>query len=148
MRRLAAAGLALLCLAAVPTPPDALPDAQEEARARALFREIRCVVCQNESIDESQAEIAGDLRVLIRQRVAAGRSDADIRAALVDRYGEFILLRPTVSPGNAILWATPFAVVLLGGAALLAGARRRRPQPEDAAMEPWSRPEPDERNVT
>ena len=152
MRRLAVAFLAVLSLAAAPAT---LRDPAEEARARALFREIRCVVCQNESIDASPADIAADLRTVVREQVAAGRSDAEIRAFLVDRYGEFVLFRPAFSPGNALLWLTPFAVVLLGLAGFAAWGGRPRP-PADAASEPWFAPEsgpepgaePDERNVT
>jgi cytochrome c-type biogenesis protein CcmH len=110
--RTALAGLgALICIAAAPT-------AAEEERARALFKEIRCVVCQNESIDSSQAEIATDLRGVVREQIAAGRSDDEVRAFLVERYGDFVLFRPAFSPGNAILWLTPFAIVL-GGLAVV-----------------------------
>lgn len=104
---------ALLCTAAAPAPGSA-----DEARARALFAEIRCVVCQNESIESSQAEIAADLRTVVREQVAAGRSDREIRAFLVQRYGEFVMFRPAFSPGNAALWLTPFVVVAGGLAAL------------------------------
>ena len=143
MRRLAAV-LALGCLAAAPR----ILSETEEAQARALFREIRCVVCQNESIESSQAEIAADLRSTVREQVAAGRSEAEIRAFLVERYGEFVLFRPAFSAGNAALWATPFAVVLIGGGVWVARARRHSGPPVAAALEPWSPPEPDERNVT
>ena len=121
---------AAACLAAAPAPA-------EEARARALFKEIRCVVCQNESIDSSQAEIAADLRRVVREQVAAGRSDAEVRDFLVARYGEFVMFRPAFSPGNAALWLTPFAVVLGGVAVLVARSRRAPPvadlTPEEAA---------------
>ncbi len=100
-----------------------LPDPEEEARARALFAEIRCVVCQNESIDASQADIAADLRGIVREQVAAGRSDDEIRRFLVDRYGEFVLFRPAFSLQNALLWAAPFAVVLIGGAVVVVRSR-------------------------
>ena len=111
---------ALLCVAAAPgaPPPDALPDAAQETHAHVLFRQVRCLVCQNESIDDSEAPLAGDLRHLVRQQVAAGRSDADVRAFLVRRYGEFVLLKPAFSPANALLWLTPFAIVAAGGLAL------------------------------
>lgn len=146
MRRLAAAVLASLTIAA--SAPGAPPDPAQEARARALFGEIRCVVCQNESIESSQADIAADLRVVVREQIAAGRSDAEIRAFLVSRYGEFVLFRPAFSPGNAALWLTPFAVIA-GGVALFAWKARRRPVPPPAAaLEPWSAEEPDERKVT
>jgi cytochrome c-type biogenesis protein CcmH len=109
---------AAVCIAAAPAPAD-------EARARALFAEIRCVVCQNESIESSQAEIAADLRAVVREQVAAGRSDRQIRAFLVQRYGEFVMFRPAFSPGNAALWLTPFVVVAGGLIAL--GLRKRSP---------------------
>lgn len=120
------------CLAAAPAPSPAPTPAPaeapasapaQEARARALFKEIRCVVCQNESIDSSQAEIAEDLRRVVREQVAAGRSDGEVRAFLVARYGEFVMFRPAFSPGNAALWLTPFLVVL-GGLALVVGRER------------------------
>jgi len=112
---------AVLCLgaAAASDPAERLPDPAQEVRARALFREIRCLVCQNESIDDSEAELAADLRRIVRDQIAAGRSDPQVRTFLTDRYGEFVLLKPKFSPGNAVLWLGPFAVILLGGAAAL-----------------------------
>ena len=98
---------ALFCIAAAADPAERLPDPVLEARARAMFVQIRCVVCQNESIDDSEADIARDLRQTIRRQIAAGRSDAEVRGFLVRRYGEFILLRPRFSPENAALWLTP-----------------------------------------
>ena len=105
-----------LCLAPRrQSPADQLPNAAQEAHARALFKEIRCVVCQNESIDDSDAEVAGNLRQAVRAQVADGRTDPQIKAYLVQRYGEFILLRPRLfSPGNAALWLALFLVVLIG----------------------------------
>ena len=103
--RLATVAGALFLLAnAAADPADQLKNPAQEARARALFREIRCVVCQSESIDESDASLARDLRQLIRQQVAAGKTDDQIRAFLVSRYGQFVLLTPKASLGNAILW--------------------------------------------
>ena len=122
MRRAAAILAAVLSLAAAPAPTTLEP--RPDSRSEALFREVRCVVCQNESIAESQADLAADLRQVVREQVAAGRTDDQIRAYLVDRYGEFVLFRPAFSPGNAVLWLAPFAVVLLGGAALLLRPRR------------------------
>lgn len=146
MRRLAAALLAVLSIAAA---SGRLPDPEAEARARALFAEVRCVVCQNESIASSQADIAADLRTVVREQVAAGRSDAEIRAYLVERYGEFVLFRPAFTLGNLALWLTPFAVVIGGAAVFLLNRGGGRPAPPpDAALEPWSAVEPDERNVT
>lgn len=129
MRRLsaiAACAAALLLTAAAPDPSERLPDPAQEARARQLFQQFRCVVCQNESIDDSEADLAADLRRIIREQVALGRSDGDIRRFLVDRYGEFVLLEPTFSPGNAVLWLTPVVVLAGAGVALFLHARRRR----------------------
>lgn len=123
VRRRWAALAALLCLAAAADPAERLSDPAKEARARALFQEIRCVVCQNESIDDSEADLAADVRRLVRGEIATGASNDQVRASLVRRYGEFILLKPRFSYGNAILWLAPFVIVLGGGAVLLARSR-------------------------
>ncbi len=129
--RLATVAAALFLLAnAAGDPVDQLKNPAQEARARALFREIRCVVCQSESIDESDADIARDLRQLVRSEVAAGDSDQQIKASLVRRYGEFVLLQPRFSIGNAVLWLTPFVVVVAGAGVILL---RRRSRPDAAA---------------
>jgi cytochrome c-type biogenesis protein CcmH len=129
MRRLA---LIFLLLLAVPAfaydASGALPDPAQEARARELFRELRCMVCQNQSIDDSDAPLAKDLRALVRERVAAGDSEEDIKDFLVDRYGEFVLLKPRFSGGTLILWAAPVAVLLLGVVFALGASRRRKRQ--------------------
>lgn len=126
-RAIAAAALsAVLCLGAASDPAERLPDPAQEARARELFAEIRCVVCQNESIDDSEAELAADLRRLVREQVAAGRSDAEIKRHLVDRYGDFVLLRPPFNAGTLVLWGAPFVLLLGAGAFLALSARRRR----------------------
>jgi cytochrome c-type biogenesis protein CcmH len=114
-----------LCIAAASDPAERLSDPSQEARARAIFQEVRCLVCQNESIDDSEAQLAGDLRKIIRQQVAAGRSDEQIRQFLVARYGEFVLLKPPFSAGNLALWVGPFVVVIVGGLLLLVLLRRR-----------------------
>jgi cytochrome c-type biogenesis protein CcmH len=106
-------------------PAERLPDPVQEARAREIFREVRCLVCQNESIDDSEAALAGDLRSIVRDQVKQGRSDAQIRAFLVARYGEFVLLKPPFSLGNALLWATPLIALLLGAVLMLLLLRRR-----------------------
>ena len=124
MRRLLIALSALLCLAAAQDPTERLPDPAQEARARALFQEVRCVVCQNESIDDSEAELAVDLRREVRRQVAAGKTDAEVRAFLVDRYGEFVLFKPTFSAPNLVLWLSPMLLLLFGGGYLLWRARR------------------------
>jgi cytochrome c-type biogenesis protein CcmH len=128
MRRVLIALFAVLTMAAASDPAERLADPGQEARAREIFREVRCLVCQNESIDDSEAELAADLRQVVRGQVAAGRSDEQIRDFLVDRYGEFVLLKPPFSAGNAALWAGPFVVLLLG-ALILAVLLRRRADP-------------------
>ena len=114
----------LLTAAASNDPSDRLPNPQQETRARALFRDIRCLVCQNQSIDESDADLAEDLRRVVRQQVAAGRTNTEIKRYLTDRYGEFVLERPAFSFGNSLLWGAPFAVVIVGGVVLI--FRRRQ----------------------
>ena len=124
IRRLLLIVAALACMgAAASDPAERLADPAKEARARALFTQIRCVVCQNQSIDESDADLARDLRVTVRQEIAQGWTDAQVRAFLVARYGEFILLKPRWSAGNAVLWLAPFLIVLAGGVVLLVRAR-------------------------
>lgn len=105
----------LLAAAAQAAPaPDALADPVQEARAHALQKELRCLVCQGESLDESNASLAVDLRHLIRQRIKAGQSDKQIVDFLVSRYGDFILMEPPFEAGTYALWLTPFAVLILG----------------------------------
>jgi cytochrome c-type biogenesis protein CcmH len=133
LRALAAVFAGILCIAAAADPADRLPDPAQEARARHLFQDIRCLVCQNESIDDSEAELAGDLRRTVREQVAAGRSDAEIKHYLVDRYGEFVLMTPAFSWTNLALWGGPFLVVVLG-AGLLVGRLRNRSA--DAELSP------------
>jgi len=101
-----------------------LKDSVLESRARALSQELRCMVCQNQSIDDSDAPLAKDLRVLVRERLTAGDSDRQVIDFLVARYGEFVLLRPRVTWSTILLWLAPFAVLISGAIALL--ARRRR----------------------
>jgi cytochrome c-type biogenesis protein CcmH len=126
---------AVFCIAAASDPSERLPDAGQEARARAIFREVRCLVCQNESIDDSQAELAGDLRKLVRDEIKAGRSDAEVKTYLVSRYGEFVLLKPAFSLGNAALWGVPAGVVGIGLALWGVSLRRRVAEPELSAEE-------------
>ena len=127
LRALLAAVAGVACLAAASDPADRLPDPAQEAQARAIFREVRCLVCQNESIDDSEADLARDLRQIVREQVKAGRSEGEIKRFLTDRYGEFVLLTPTFSAGNLALWAGPFVVVLLGLSLLLIRLRNRTP---------------------
>ena len=132
IRALALALAASLCLGAASEPSERLADPVQEARAKALFSQVRCVVCQNESIDDSQADLAADLRKIVRTEVAQGRNDRQIKAYLVARYGEFILLKPAFSWGNAALWLVPFAIVGLGGVGLLIQTRRRNAESPSA----------------
>jgi cytochrome c-type biogenesis protein CcmH len=135
-----------LCLAAASDPAERLPDPAQEAQARAIFRDVRCLVCQNESIDDSQAELASDLRKIVREQVGAGRSDAEIKRFLTDRYGEFVLLTPRFSVGNLVLWVGPFLVVLAGAGLLMARLRGRSVDTEltPAEAEQLRQIEPDE----
>ncbi len=107
-------------------PDEMLSDPALEARARALSRELRCLVCQNESIDDSSADLAHDLRVLVRDRIKKGDTDRQALAYIVARYGEFVLLKPRFDLRNAALWGTPVVLLLAGGLFMLFGARRRR----------------------
>jgi len=106
-------------------PEERLDDPILEARARSLSAQLRCVVCQNQSIDESNAGIAGDMRRLVRQRLVAGDSDAEVKQYLVDRYGDYVLLRPPVSRQTLILWGTPALLIIFGAIALSVVARNR-----------------------
>ncbi|AVQ01305.1 cytochrome c-type biogenesis protein CcmH [Caulobacter segnis] len=118
---------AIALMAGASEPSERLADPAQEAHARALFREVRCLVCQNESIDDSEAQLAADLRRIVREQVKAGRSDREIRAFLVERYGEFVLLKPPFSAGNAVLWLAPIGILLIGGVLMIGLLRRREP---------------------
>jgi cytochrome c-type biogenesis protein CcmH len=113
-------------------PDEMLSNPVLEARARALSQELRCMVCQNESIDESGAPLAHDIRVLVRERIKAGDSDAQVLDFLVARYGEFVLLKPRLSWRTAALWGLPPTVVLIGIIVLVAAAWRRAKAPVPA----------------
>lgn len=129
--------VAIACMAgAAADPAERLADPAQEARARTLFREVRCLVCQNESIDDSEAALAGDLRQVVRDQVKQGRSDKQIRAFLVERYGEFVLLKPPFSAGNALLWATPAIALILGGVLMALLLRRRAASAADGEDTP------------
>ena len=120
---------AVLMLGAFPAhavqPDEVLPDTALETRARNLSRELRCMVCQNQSIDDSDAPLARDLRLLVRERLKAGDSDTQILDFLVARYGDFVLLKPRFTSHTALLWLLP-ALVLIAGAATLFALRRRQ----------------------
>lgn len=115
MKRLALALLLLATAAHAAPPPGTLADPALENRARALQKELRCVVCQGKSLDKSNAPIAADLRKLIRERIEAGDSDTQIEAYLVSRYGDFILMKPPFEPNTYLLWFGPAAVLFVGG---------------------------------
>jgi cytochrome c-type biogenesis protein CcmH len=106
-------------------PDEMLRDPNLESRARALSAQLRCMVCQNESIDDSEASLAKDLRILVRERLQGGDSDEQVRAYLVQRYGDFILLKPPLKPETLLLWGAPFLVLLGGAAAIFISSRRR-----------------------
>ena len=130
-RVLAIVGLLLLVPHTAPPvhavqPDEIFADAALEQRARELFRGVRCLVCQNQSIDDSDAALAQDLRLLIRERLVAGESDEQIHRFLVARYGEFVLLDPPFRPGTWLLWASPVLALLAGVA--IAWAALRPPQ--------------------
>ena len=104
-----------------------LPDPRQEAKAQALMQELRCLVCQGQSIADSDADLAGDMRDLVRRRIAAGEKPEHIRAWLVDRYGDWISYRPTVEPIAWPLWAAPIVLLIFGGAIAAGRVKRKRP---------------------
>ncbi len=108
---------------AISDPREMLPDAKLEARAEAVGSQLRCLVCQNESIEDSNADLARDLRAIVRKRVAAGDTDPQIMAWMVARYGNFVRLRPPLSLATLLLWATPALALLAGAGAALLGRR-------------------------
>jgi cytochrome c-type biogenesis protein CcmH len=137
LRALAALLFTLLALAqpaAALEPGEALADPALEARARALSQELRCLVCQNESIDDSAAPLARDLRRIVRERLAAGDSDEEVLDYIVARYGEYVLLRPRVKTGTWLLWFGPPAALLIGGIAIMVYVRRRARGAAEAAL--------------
>lgn len=130
MRRallIAAAVAALAATARAVEPDEMLADPKLEARAHALSRDIRCVVCQNQSIDDSDAALARDLRIIVRERIAAGDTDDQALAFLTARYGSFVQLKPPVRGDTLALWFGPLAVLLLGGAGAFVYIRGRSP---------------------
>lgn len=125
------AGIAVLALALWPAmagavePGERLDDPVLEERARDLSKELRCLVCQNQSIDDSNADLARDLRVLVRQRLVAGDSDAQVLAFVTERYGDYVLLRPPVQPNTYALWFGPAAILVIVVIGLALAMRRR-----------------------
>ena len=141
----------LLCVLAGPAravsnPAEMLADPAQEARARALGQQLRCLVCQNNSVEESEADFARDLRRVIRERVTAGDDDAQVMAWMTARYGEFVRLYPALSAQTALLWASPVLALAMGAGAVLLGRRRRQAAPaplsdaERAAVEKLTAP--------
>ena len=129
MKYLHALALAVMLVWSVPVravqPDEMLSDPKLEARARVISEELRCLVCQNESIDESEAPLAHDLRLLVRRRIEAGDSDAQVINFIVARYGEFVLLKPRLEWRTLALWGAPPGILLVGIIMLIIAARRR-----------------------
>jgi cytochrome c-type biogenesis protein CcmH len=137
LRALLVVGSVVLSPPALAVQPDEiLSDPKLETRARALSRELRCMVCQNQSIDDSDAPLARDLRLLVRERLVAGDSDEQVTAFLTARYGEFVLLKPRFGWNTALLWITPGVAFAIGGVALIAFLRRRQTVESTGPAEP------------
>src|SRR5499427_2166241 len=119
-------------------PDEIMSDPAKEARARDLSRELRCLVCQNQSIDDSEAPLARDLRLLVRERIAAGDSDNQVIDFLVARYGEFVLLKPRFERQTLLLWLIPPFLLVIGGVVLVLQARRRSGTDAQAGNPPLS----------
>ncbi|MBX4869528.1 cytochrome c-type biogenesis protein CcmH [Rhizobium bangladeshense] len=117
-------------------PDEVLADPALEARARTLSAELRCMVCQNQSIDDSNAELAKDLRLLVRERIRNGDSDEAVLNYIVSRYGEFVLLKPRFSVRTVLLWGAPVLLILAGGVSLLVFARKRAGRPTGSKLTP------------
>jgi cytochrome c-type biogenesis protein CcmH len=133
---LVGACLLLLATSAGAVQPDeVLDDPALETRARELSEGLRCLVCRNESIDESSAPLARDLRLLVRERLVAGDSDAEVIDYVVERYGEFVLLNPPATGSTLLLWGAPLALLLLGGGIAVAHVTRQRAAPPEALSE-------------
>ena len=128
-------------VAAATSPDELLDDPELERRARALAKELRCLVCQNQSIDDSDADLARDLRSLVRERLLAGDTDDEIIDFVTKRYGDFVLLRPPVKPSTWGLWYGPPVIALLAGFAMILYVRRRRTEPEVASVDDLSEEE-------
>ena len=130
-------------------PDEMMADSAQESRARSLSRELRCMVCQNQSIDDSDAPLARDLRLLVRERIAAGDSDSRVIDFLVARYGEFVLLKPRFESRTLLLWLGPPLALLLGMLALAAHGRRRFAATRDAPLtaDPCHRVAPTLQNI-
>ena len=115
-------------------PDEVLADPALEARARTLSAELRCMVCQNQSIDDSNADLAKDLRLLVRERITNGDSDEEVLNYIVSRYGEFVLLKPRFSVKTLLLWGAPVLLILAGGISLIVFARKRAGRPTGSRL--------------
>jgi cytochrome c-type biogenesis protein CcmH len=136
MRALALALLLAASPALAVQPDEILDDPALEERARELSEGLRCLVCRNESIDESNADLARDLRLLVRERLVAGDTDDEVIDFVVGRYGEYVLLRPTGQGSNLILWGAPLALLLLGGAVAAGHVSKQRKAAAGPALDP------------
>lgn len=112
------------------TPDEQLKDPALEARARVISAQLRCLVCQNQSIDDSEAPLARDLRTLVREQLTAGKSDEQVLDFVVERYGQYVLLKPRFEPETLLLWGTPFAVLAIAAGFMLLRRRRAEVAPE------------------
>ena len=121
-------------LAVAVEPDEMLQDPVLEQRARDISQNLRCLVCQNQSIDDSNADLARDLRIIVRERLVAGDSDEAVLQYVVDRYGDYVLLRPPLKPMTYALWYGPLAILLIGGAGLAIALKRRRAAPDAPAL--------------
>ena len=128
----------VLMLAAAPAfavnPDEVLSDPALEARARALSAKLRCMFCQNQSIDDSNADLARDLRLLVRERITGGDTDKQVLTYIVSRYGEFVLLKPPFSVRTLLLWGAPVLLILAGGVSLIVFARKRAGKPTGSKL--------------
>jgi cytochrome c-type biogenesis protein CcmH len=137
MRSLVLGALLLWTSAALAVEPgEMLSDPKLEARARAISKELRCLVCQSESIDESEADLARDLRRVVRERLAAGDSDAQVIQYLVQRYGNFVRMTPPLEAGTLLLWFGPFWVLVIGGGLVYVTLRKARRPQADIPLDP------------
>jgi len=117
-------------------PGEVLADPVLEARARDISSQLRCLVCQNESIDDSNADLAREIRLIVRERLVAGDTDDEVLQFLVDRYGEYVLLQPVVAPHTTLLWAAAPLALLVGGIVIVVASRRRKAVAEPAVLTP------------
>ncbi|MEI7598944.1 MAG: cytochrome c-type biogenesis protein [Aestuariivirga sp.] len=117
------------------TPDEQLKDPALETRARVISAQLRCLVCQNQSIDDSEAPLAKDLRTLVREQISAGKTNDQVLDYVVERYGQYVLLKPRFEPETLILWGTPFAVLLIAGAAMILRRKRASVVPETPLSE-------------